>query len=404
MKKILFIDHDPVRSGSTVSLEYLIRSFADRSYKVFVHTPKTEASSQGFVKAGAKVLPMGKRWFKTLAISSLFTNRDFPFSPRGLSTAAKDLVKLLYGVVIYAKVLRSTGADLVYVNEHVVIQASLAARLVGVPAVVHVRSMLLSGTVGIRLSLMRMLIRRFNRFIFAITHQEAAQLNLPPDEASKVKLVGEFFDIRDSGYKPLNGSEPMLAFRREKHVVLMLGGIQSMKGSLDFLCAAEEVLRKRNDVTFIVAGTIRENGSRKEREHYLACQDIVQRLKPIERLWVLGEIDQSLELVAMADIVVSPATISHFSRPVIEAWGFGKPVVATATKHMNELISDGINGILVNVGSSGEIAESIQQLLEHPDLRKSLGEAGKRKVAKEFDAARNAGMIVDCCDTLVGAT
>ncbi|MBI5464310.1 MAG: glycosyltransferase, partial [Ignavibacteriales bacterium] len=99
-----------------------------------------------------------------------------------------------------------------------------------------------------------------------------------------------------------------------------------------------------------------------------------------------------------------PASYSHFSRPVVEAWGFAKPVVVAATPHMNRLITQGMNGILVPPGDHEAIAKAIETLLDDGRLRKTMGLAGKQKVAEEFQAAKNTQILIECCDRLLECT
>ena len=51
---------------------------------------------------------------------------------------------------------------------------------------------------------------------------------------------------------------------------------------------------------------------------------------------------------------------------------------------------DGQTGILMPPGSSTALAEAIEQMAKLPDLRRSLGEAGRRRIAAEFSAQRMA--------------
>jgi glycosyltransferase involved in cell wall biosynthesis len=400
-KRILFIDHDPYRSGSTVSLEHLVKAFSEHGYDVIIHTPKKDSSRLSAILPSIEIRRFTKWHISSLALSTLFLNTEFPLSWRGMQTNLKDLVKLCLGILVYRKVIRETRADLVYVNEHAVIQASIAAWICGIPAVIHVRSQLLRGVFGIRRGIVTRLILRLNQWIFAITDKEALQFNARGREADKIKIVGEFFneaDFRSVEHK-FSGRKPEQHGTRS--MVMMLGGIQRIKGTVDFLRAAQRVITTRNDVVFVIAGTIRRNGSRVERKHYEECSRIIEEMEPGKQILVLGEIENAMEWVASIDILVSASSASHFSRPVIEAWGCGKPVIATATEHMDSLIVNGVNGLLVDVGDSAGLARSIEILLDSATLRNSYGKAGKEKVRAEFDASVNTKLIIDYCDRVV---
>lgn len=75
-------------------------------------------------------------------------------------------------------------------------------------------------------------------------------------------------------------------------------------------------------------------------------------------------------------------TSRHEGRPnvVIEAMAAGLPVVATAIPGVRELVPDGEVGLLFEPGDIAGLAAHLGRLLEEPDLRRELGQAGRRRV------------------------
>ncbi|MGB2869445.1 MAG: glycosyltransferase family 4 protein, partial [Bacteroidota bacterium] len=137
------------------------------------------------------------------------------------------------------------------------------------------------------------------------------------------------------------------------------------------------------------------------REYYDQCMKIASQLQQIHSLSLLGEIPNPLDLIAASDIIASPSPQSHFSRPVIEAWALGKPVVAARTAHIIDLMNDGVDGLLVNPKAPGELAQSLGRLLEDDELCNRLGRAGMKRATEEFGNKNNLDMIVDRCNSLI---
>jgi len=81
-------------------------------------------------------------------------------------------------------------------------------------------------------------------------------------------------------------------------------------------------------------------------------------------------------------------------------FGSGKPVIAYRIPHMERLIDHETDGLLVESGNVGGLAEAIVRLLEDPGLCRKLGEAGRRKAADGFDAQKNLDFIVSRCTSL----
>src|SRR5207302_2252037 len=63
----------------------------------------------------------------------------------------------------------------------------------------------------------------------------------------------------------------------------------------------------------------------------------------------------------------------------------GVPTVATDVGGNGEVVANGENGFLVAPGNPEELAEAIVKLLADPALRRSCGQAGRARVAREFD-------------------
>ena len=60
----------------------------------------------------------------------------------------------------------------------------------------------------------------------------------------------------------------------------------------------------------------------------------------------------------------------------------GKPVVASPVGVNSKIVDHGVNGFLAR--SKEEWFEALTTLRENPELRRKLGEAGRKKVEKEY--------------------
>jgi glycosyltransferase involved in cell wall biosynthesis len=86
----------------------------------------------------------------------------------------------------------------------------------------------------------------------------------------------------------------------------------------------------------------------------------------------------------VTDIAVSPSRMEGFGLTVIEAGAAGCPVLATATTGMTEIITDGVNGIIVPVEDADSLLAGLSKLVEDRSLRQRLGSALKEEVMRRF--------------------
>jgi glycosyltransferase involved in cell wall biosynthesis len=396
-KTILFVDEDSQRTGSTISLEYLVKGFKSAGFTVYVLTTKRENKYRAVLEKDA-ILINPKKWKITnFGLNLYFTNSVSSFSLRGMWALCKEAIKLILGIVIVWKATKESKADFIYSNEYVVVQAYIAAKLLGIPSAVHIRSPFLKGQFGIRRALLARLLPICNDAIFAITRVEAEQIHKRKKDIGKVRVIGEFFPAIEPTLYHESVCRSKFGLSKNKKVISMLGGILDIKGSFDFLTAACHVVEKREDVVFVVAGKIFQNETEERRIYYEQCMKLAAELERKRAVKILGDISNPYELIAASDIIVSPSTQTHFSRPVIEAWGFCKPVIATKTNHMNDLITNGVNGLLVDIGDDKALANVVIQLLNNGDLCSRIGREGKNRTNREFDFETNVRTIVEIC-------
>ena len=88
--------------------------------------------------------------------------------------------------------------------------------------------------------------------------------------------------------------------------------------------------------------------------------------------------------LAAMDLYVHPALMEGFGIAVLEAMAMRKPVVATTTGGLPEIVQDGETGILVPPGDAGALARAVSALLQDSGRRKQLGEAGRARITAHF--------------------
>lgn len=73
-------------------------------------------------------------------------------------------------------------------------------------------------------------------------------------------------------------------------------------------------------------------------------------------------VDDMVDAYNIADAVIIPSLMEAVSLSAVEAMATGTPVVSTNVGGMPELITDGVNGVLINPKSEGEIHEALLKL------------------------------------------
>jgi glycosyltransferase involved in cell wall biosynthesis len=95
-----------------------------------------------------------------------------------------------------------------------------------------------------------------------------------------------------------------------------------------------------------------------------------------------------LPFLALFDVVVLPTAGEGLPRALLEAMALGIPVVASRVGGTVDLVTDGVDGVLVPPRAPAAFARALAALLADPGRRAALGSAGRRTVREHFTLDR----------------
>mgnify|MGYP001371605594 CR=1 FL=1 len=160
-------------------------------------------------------------------------------------------------------------------------------------------------------------------------------------------------------------------------VVGSVGWLTDIKGHRYLIEAFGQIARDVPSAHLVVVGS----GDLKE--HLL---DLATTLGVRDRVHLIGHRDDVEVCLTGMDLFVLPSLNEGMGRALIEAMAAGLPVVASQVGGVPALIEHERTGLLVPPADSHALAASLRSLLERPDLRRQLGEAGRRSVTERFAA------------------
>jgi glycosyltransferase involved in cell wall biosynthesis len=149
------------------------------------------------------------------------------------------------------------------------------------------------------------------------------------------------------------------------------------KGTVDLLRAAEALWRSGVRFHVILAGPEMPNFRR-------FWDDFARRPgPPVRRLGVLTE-EGKRDFFAGLDVFALPSRSDSFGLVLPEAWANGLPNLAYRAGGVADVVRDGEDGLLVRCGDVAALAAALGHLVRDAELRRRLGETGRRRVPCEF--------------------
>lgn len=174
---------------------------------------------------------------------------------------------------------------------------------------------------------------------------------------------------------------------KTKYLVGMVATFSEYKDYKTYFNAAQLVLSKRNDITFLAIG-----GKTDSDEARSCVSD-----KYADHFRYLGMRSDVESLVSAMDICILSTFSEGISNSILEYMALGKPVIATSGGGTVEIVEDQKTGFLIGLSNPDELAEKIEILLNDEELRNKMGLAGKERIRDFFSIEKMVEKYIAIC-------
>lgn len=161
-------------------------------------------------------------------------------------------------------------------------------------------------------------------------------------------------------------------------IVLFSGRMISTKGIHILIKAMPRVIREIKDVHFVFTGG---GNSRPYRQ-------MIERMRIPSRNYNFVGYIRNFEdlpgLYSIASVFAAPTLYENFPFRVLENMSCQNPVVATKIVGIPEMITDGVNGLLVPPSDSEKLADKIVNVINDKPLAKKIGQNARRTIEERF--------------------
>ncbi len=393
-RRVVYVHHGGAIGGAPLSLLYLLRQIDRSAYTPVVVALRPGPAVDRFRAEGTEThVAEGATDFSHTALEW--------YGAGDLWRLPSRVARFAFSVRVCRDLFRRLRADLVHLNSSTLAAAAQAARREGIPVIWHIREPIANGYTGLRREWLKARIDRDADRVIAISEYDAGRLLASP----RIRVIYNFVDRNefDRALDPSLAREA-LDLPRGARVVTMLGGVAAAKGTLTLARAVPLVRRRLPDTVFVVAGRPPSVGGRtraRSLARWLLRVDGYDRRVMSEarasggHLRFVGVRSDVARLLAATDVLVFPAAVPHFGRPLIEAAAMAKPVVASRLGASPELVEDGVTGRLIEPSDPEALAEAILATLEDPVGARRMGEAAYSRARERFDANVNARRTFD---------
>lgn len=298
------------------------------------------------------------------------------------------LIKDIKSILAMTKVLKKEKYDIVHTHTAKAgIIGRISGRLAKVPVVIHTSHGLpfFEGQNKIKYSIFKALELFGLKISDYYGSQNEEDLNIMQKYAKKEKLFyeGNGVDVvkMDRIYNSISDEE-LNNLRNELkistgNIIMLMGARFEGVKNHDLLLKSLSVLKDKgiNNFTCMLAG---------QGELESEIRKKVNEMNLDENIIFLGYRKDIYKFIKLSDIVALTSIKEGIPRIIMESMYFRKPIIATDVLGTRELVVNNETGFMTSLGDYESMAENIENLIKHEELRIKLGNNGKRRVDEKF--------------------
>ena len=141
------------------------------------------------------------------------------------------------------------------------------------------------------------------------------------------------------------------------------------------------------------------DGPERSDAEYLAREHNIQ-----DRIHFVGKQDNVNELLPLADLMLMPSEMESFGLAALEARACSVPTIGTRVGGVPELIEDGHNGLLFEVGDVEEMSAAAIDLLRDEEQLQDMAKAARKTAQDRFCSSRVIPIYEDYYDRVIART
>jgi len=311
-------------------------------------------------------------------------------------------------IMTLRKIVKLEGIDLVHINSVVILPTAFLLKMFfRLPAIFHVREMLLKNVIG---KIQSRLIYISGDRIIVPSENEAGQFG-KEEERDKVLVRYNPVDIREFQFSSVERERVRkeLKVDQETMVISTIGAIVPGKGQ-DRIIEIVRAIKKKHDgkIKFLIVGKIdipKEKGRLKKLLRFVWGENKLQKFqKELEEKIILYGLQDYItimdhrrdvwRILSASDIVLRTGRFNDpWCRDVIESMVVGRPIVATGI--YDGFLENSKNGFLIRPQRTEEetisgIVERLLLLIHDKRLRESMGKNNVIKGRILFDPKKYA--------------
>ncbi|MBZ0327466.1 MAG: glycosyltransferase family 4 protein [Altibacter sp.] len=205
-------------------------------------------------------------------------------------------------------------------------------------------------------------------------------------KAHKLKIIGNgssngidatYFDPKEFSEKTIQTTRNELGIPLEDFVFIFVGRIVADKGINELIAAFSKLFKTEKSVSLLLVGPL-------EADLDPLLPETSELITAHPKIFTVGYKEDVRPYFVSSNALVFPSYREGFPNVVLQAGAMGLPGIVTNINGCNEIISEGINGMLIPVKHSDAIYNAMKKLIADKNLVVNLSKNARKEIISKY--------------------
>jgi len=191
---------------------------------------------------------------------------------------------------------------------------------------------------------------------------------------------------------PINKVEAARSRREDK--VIFIGRLYNQEKDINSLIKAWRIVRRQDSNTKLhIIG---------DGPDYKELYNLSLDLNVQDSIVFIGEVKDVIAHIQSARIFCLPSQYEGLAISLLECMSWSLPCIVSNIPGNSELIKDGVNGLLFEVGNVNQLAEKILSLINNPNKAEEFGIKARQTIENNYDIRQSAKRHIEVYNSIRG--
>jgi glycosyltransferase involved in cell wall biosynthesis len=204
-------------------------------------------------------------------------------------------------------------------------------------------------------------------------------------------------DIVDKNPETLKELSLLCKVTQPCRIIATVSNIRRKKNIDVFIKGMANIVKDYENVIGIIIG----QPIPEEIDYYEELTRLIDERKLENKVHLLGFRDDVTKIMHYFDILCLLSEFEGTPNVILEAMAAGRPVIATKTSGIPDLVQDGVSGLLVSPGDIQAFENALRKMLQYPIEAENMGKKGLQIVQKSYSCKHSVDKLINIYEDLL---